>query len=134
VRLEVQAGENDQEVNVLVNLALIYVSQKRLQEALECIINAEKLAPGNSKIKSLHAHIKQQINPDASAFASSPSLTKGQKKIINNHPNAESISNHHSRKSSMVAKELSSQKSGSQRGSPAKGVGLDDDDEVEGKD
>lgn len=92
------------------------------------------MAPGNSKIKSLHAHINQQLNPDAAAFASSPSLTKGQKKIINNHPNAESISNHHSRKSSLVNKELSSQRSGSQRGAPAKGVGMDDDDEADGKD
>ena len=118
-----------------MNLALIYVSQRRLQEALESVTKAEKLAPGNSKIKSLHAHINQLLNPDAAGFASSPSVAKGQKKIINNHPNAESISNHHSRKSSLMAKaDASSHRSGSQRGSPAKRVGLDDDYEADGKD
>ena len=59
VRMEVEAGQNDQEVNVLVNLAIIYVSQRRLPDALDYVTKALKLAPGNGKIKSLHAHITQ---------------------------------------------------------------------------
>jgi tetratricopeptide (TPR) repeat protein len=81
-------------VNVLVNLALCYQKLNKESQALDYIQQALKLAPGNSKIITLQTKLMAQASP------SKPKLDN--KKIIDNHPNAESLNSHHSRKSSML--------------------------------
>jgi len=107
-------------LNISVNKALLYQAMKQPQQALKFATLALKLAPTNEKVLGLktqmEVELKQQSNSQRPA--SKGSLQKI--KIIENHPNAESLSNQHSRKSSVAGKETHTGRSGRAVGEPGR--------------
>mmetsp|Transcript_34637 Transcript_34637/g.52972 ORF Transcript_34637/g.52972 Transcript_34637/m.52972 type:complete len:284 (+) Transcript_34637:586-1437(+) len=85
-------------INLFVNLALVLQKKGDLRDALENSSEALKLAPTNDKIKILNEKIEMQLKEQEN----SPDFQNKRKKVLKNHPNAESLSSQHSRKSSLV--------------------------------
>ncbi len=85
-------------VNLFVNLALVLQKKNELRESLENAQAALQLAPANEKIKVLVDKLQVQVKEQEN----SPDFQHRKKRVLKNHPNAESLSSQHSRKSSLV--------------------------------
>lgn len=109
-----------------MNLALIYEQQGQRTPALEHVQQCLAIDPNNKQMLALKLKLQRQ-EQEASAQVDKVAIERaaatqkaekqqtlqpdGGKKIVQNHPNAESLSNHHSRKSSAVVRDIISAKS-----------------------
>lgn len=93
-------------LNISVNKALIYQAMKKPQQALPFATLALQLSPSNPKLVELKSQIEAELSQQSTTLKKNDlSAAPPKMRIIENHPNAESVSNQHSRKSSMAVKE-----------------------------
>ena len=97
-------------------MSLVLEKQGNLKEALAQAAASLRLGPTNTTVQEHHkkllelanaVHEKKELPEEKSVSKDSPRS----KKIIENRPNAESLQNQHSRKSSAVARDIISAKS-----------------------
>ena len=92
-------------LNIAVNKALIYQAMKKPQQALKFATLALQLAPTNQKVQELKDQIEADLKQTGQSQKEPSRSSMPRAKIIENHPNAESLSNQHSRKSSLALKD-----------------------------
>lgn len=112
-----------------MNLALIYEQQGQATVAMEHVHHCLSIDPHNKQMLALKLKLQKseqeapaQMSNPATQLAEKKQTTQpdGGKKIVPNHPNAESLSNHHSRKSSAVVRDIISAKSSKSKDQIAK--------------